>query len=73
MGTNTLIYAFVGLIAAVLLLAYLGRETFSHSYDRYFCYPQEDTFLPDGSYYSCLVCVDRDTGRVDDSCKKFDN
>jgi hypothetical protein len=29
--------------------------------------------MPDGSVYSCLVCVDRTTGKVDESCNKFEN
>ncbi len=72
MRSSALIYVFIGLILGVLLVAYFGRESFSDSADRYFCYPQEDTILPDGTYYNCLVCVDRTTGRVDQSCKKFD-
>jgi hypothetical protein len=73
MRTSALIYVFIGLIVAVLLVAYFGRTSFSDSADRYFCYPQEDTVFPDGSHYSCLVCVDRTTGKVDQSCKKFEN
>jgi hypothetical protein len=73
MRNSALIYVFVGLIVAVLLIAYFGRESFSDPAERYFCYPQQDAVLPDGSYYSCLVCVDRATGRVDESCNKFEN
>jgi hypothetical protein len=73
MGSSALIYVFIGLIVAVLLLAYFGRESFSGPAQRYFCYPQEDTLLPDGTVYSCLVCVDRTTGKVDESCNKFED
>ncbi|MDA2918854.1 hypothetical protein MYX76_05070 [Desulfobacterota bacterium AH_259_B03_O07] len=72
MRRNVLVFVFIGFILAVLFIAYLGRNSFSDSEQRYFCYPQEDTILPDGSFYSCLICVDKVTGKVDESCNKFE-
>ena len=72
MKDNLLFYFFFGITLVVLLATYFVNNRYSDSDKRYFCYPQEESILPDGGYYSCLVCVDRASGKVDESCKRFE-
>lgn len=72
MRSNLRVYIIVGFTIVGLLATYFVNNRYSDSDKRYFCYPQEESILSDGSYYDCLVCVDRVSGKVDESCNKFE-
>ena len=72
MRRNLIIYILFGFTIIVLLTTFFVQNKYSDSDKRYLCYPQEESILLDGSYYSCLVCVDRVSGKVDESCNKFE-